>query len=161
MCIVHSNHCNVIVGVFVCSVYFILSNGPQFLLFYLLVMSFPAEPLAMHRGAQGLQGAAVGKHWCTLSLPIIVIKLNKYKRHHIGEHNLWLKLRYSSPSNANPSSPDVSLASACLITSTNWQTKKNLGSDHLPILISFSDGRHYQTYTPSYQLQPKEDKTVC
>ena len=40
------------------------------------------------------------------------------------------------PGNANPSSPDVSLASASLITSTNWQTKTNLGSDHLPILIS-------------------------
>ena len=38
--------------------------------------------------------------------------------------------------NANPSSPDVSLASASLITSTNWQTKTNLGSNHLPILIS-------------------------
>ena len=31
---------------------------------------------------------------------------------------------------------NVSLASASLITSTNWQTKTNLGSDHLPILIS-------------------------
>ena len=40
------------------------------------------------------------------------------------------------PGNANPSSHDVSLASASLITSTNWQTKTNLGSDHLPILIS-------------------------
>ena len=40
------------------------------------------------------------------------------------------------PGNANPSSPDVSLASASLITSTNWQTKTKLGSDHLPILIS-------------------------
>ena len=30
----------------------------------------------------------------------------------------------------------VSLASASLITSTNWKTKTNLGSDHLPILIS-------------------------
>ena len=37
------------------------------------------------------------------------------------------------PGNANPSSP---LALASLITSTNWQTKMNLGSDHLPILIS-------------------------
>ena len=37
---------------------------------------------------------------------------------------------------ANPSSPDVSLASASLIISINWQTKTNLGSDHLPILIS-------------------------
>ena len=40
------------------------------------------------------------------------------------------------PSNASPSSPDISLASASLITSTNWQTKTTLGSDHLPILIS-------------------------
>ena len=40
------------------------------------------------------------------------------------------------PSNATPSSPDVSLASASLITSCNWQTKKTMGSDHLPILIS-------------------------
>ena len=40
------------------------------------------------------------------------------------------------PGNANPSSPDVSLASASLITSTNWQTKTNLGSDHLPNCIS-------------------------
>ena len=40
------------------------------------------------------------------------------------------------PGNANRSSPEVSLASASLITSTNWQTKTNLGSDHLPILIS-------------------------
>ena len=29
------------------------------------------------------------------------------------------------PGNANPSSPDVSLTSASLITSTNWQTKTN------------------------------------
>ena len=40
------------------------------------------------------------------------------------------------PGNANLSSPDVSLASASLITYTNWQTKTKLGSDHLPILIS-------------------------
>ena len=41
------------------------------------------------------------------------------------------------PGNANPSSPDVSLTPASLITSTNWQTKMELGSYHLPILISF------------------------
>ena len=40
------------------------------------------------------------------------------------------------PSNANPSFPDVSLALDSLITSINWQTKTNLGSGHLPILIS-------------------------
>ena len=39
------------------------------------------------------------------------------------------------PSNADPSYSDVSLASASLITPTNWQTKKNLCSNHLPILI--------------------------
>ena len=52
MCIVYSNNCNVIVGVFVCSV--------QFLLFYLLVMSSLAEHLTMHRGAQGLRGVILG-----------------------------------------------------------------------------------------------------
>ena len=49
-------------------------------------------------------------------------------------------LNWDSPTrlqgNANPSSPDVSLASASLIISTNWQTKTNLGSDHLPILLN-------------------------
>ena len=51
------------------------------------------------------------------------------------------------PGNANPSSPDVSLASASLITSTNWQTKTNLCSDHLPILISL------QMYVTINQIQ--------
>ena len=49
------------------------------------------------------------------------------------------------PGNANPSSPDVSLASASLITPTNWQTKPNLGLDHLPILISL---QMYLTINP-------------
>ena len=44
------------------------------------------------------------------------------------------------PGNANPSSLDISLQSASPITSTNWQTKTNLGSDHLPILISLQMG---------------------
>ncbi len=39
------------------------------------------------------------------------------------------------PSNAAPTSPDVSLASSSLITSSNWQTLTTLGSDHLPIII--------------------------
>ena len=39
-------------------------------------------------------------------------------------------------SNATPSSPNVSLASASLITSSNWQTKMTVGSDHLSIFIS-------------------------
>ena len=39
------------------------------------------------------------------------------------------------PSNAVPSSTDVSLASTSLITSCSWQTLSTLSSDHLPILI--------------------------
>ena len=39
------------------------------------------------------------------------------------------------PGNANPSSPDVSLASASLITSSEWQTHTTMSSDHLSILI--------------------------
>ena len=39
------------------------------------------------------------------------------------------------PPNAEPSSPDVSLASASLITSCSWQTLSTLSADHLPILI--------------------------
>ena len=39
------------------------------------------------------------------------------------------------PPNAEPTSPDVSLASASLITSCSWQTLSTLSSDHLPILI--------------------------
>ena len=39
------------------------------------------------------------------------------------------------PGNADPSSPDVSLASASLITSSESQTHTTMSSDHLPILI--------------------------
>ena len=39
------------------------------------------------------------------------------------------------PPNAEPRSPDVSLASASLIISCFWQTLSTLSSDHLPILI--------------------------
>ena len=39
------------------------------------------------------------------------------------------------PPNVEPSSPDVSLASASLSTSCSWQTLSTLSSDHLPILI--------------------------
>ena len=39
------------------------------------------------------------------------------------------------PLHAEPSSPDVSLASASLITSCSRQTLLTLSSDHLPILI--------------------------
>ena len=49
------------------------------------------------------------------------------------------KLNWDSPTrvppNAEPSSPDGSLASTSLITSCSWQTLSTLSSDHLPILI--------------------------
>ena len=51
---------------------------------------------------------------------------------------------------ANPSSPGVSLASASLMTSTNWQTKTNLGSDHLP----FSLVCRYTSQLPRYNIVP-------
>ena len=54
MCIVHSNHYNVIVNVF-CT-----SNCPQFLLFYLLVMLSLTKPWTIHRGQQQL-----GRQQCT------------------------------------------------------------------------------------------------
>ena len=60
--IVHNNHCNVIIGVFV-----------QFLVFYLLIMSSLVEPLTMHRGAQWLRGIPVGKH-CSRVQEATVIK---------------------------------------------------------------------------------------
>ena len=39
------------------------------------------------------------------------------------------------PPNAEPSSPDVSLASTSLVTSCCWQILSTPSSDHLPILI--------------------------
>ena len=39
------------------------------------------------------------------------------------------------PGNVDPSSPDVSLESASLITSSEWQTHTTMSSDHLPILF--------------------------
>ena len=39
------------------------------------------------------------------------------------------------PSNAEPSSPDISFASTSLIASCSWDTLSTLSSDHLPILI--------------------------
>ena len=39
------------------------------------------------------------------------------------------------PANGQPSSPDVSLASFNLLPYTSWEVRKNLGSDHLPIII--------------------------
>ena len=54
------------------------------------------------------------------------------------------------PGSANPSSPDVSLASTSLITSSEWQTHTTMSSDHLPIFIGLqttatsSPARHTQ-----------------
>ena len=40
-----------------------------------------------------------------------------------------------TPPKAEPSVPDISLASTSLINSCSWQTLSTLSSDHLPILI--------------------------
>ena len=50
------------------------------------------------------------------------------------------------PPNAEPSLPDVSLASTSLITPCSWPTLSTLSSDHLPILI---------------RLQMKTTTTTC
>ena len=57
------------------------------------------------------------------------------------------------PGNANPSSPDVSLASASLITSYDWQTHTTMSSDHLPIVIGLQTTA---TCTAQNLHQPQE-----
>ncbi len=55
------------------------------------------------------------------------------------------------PTNGQPTSPDISLASTSIVNSTEWKTKTCLGSDHLPIIIKIktsinpikSDFRNY------------------
>ena len=42
------------------------------------------------------------------------------------------------PTNGQPTSPDVSLASLSLLPNIKWEVKKSLGSDHLPIIITIS-----------------------
>ena len=49
-----------------------------------------------------------------------------------------------------PSSPDISLASASILPYANWQVHKTFGSDHLPITISL---------TSDIKPQPSENKT--
>ena len=41
-----------------------------------------------------------------------------------------------SPTNGQPSSPYISLATMSLIPYINWKTYANLGSDHLPIILT-------------------------
>ena len=64
-------------------------------------------------------------------------------------------LNWDSPTrvspNPVPSSPDVSLASASLITSCSWQTLSTLSSDHLPILIRLHEDA----------LQPRPTSNLC
>ena len=72
----------------------------------------------------------------------MVLKIDQYKRKKNGRLNQrsdYGILNWDSPSrvppNADPSSPDVSLASTSLITSCSWQTLSTPRSEHLPILI--------------------------
>ena len=54
------------------------------------------------------------------------------------------------PSNNQPTSPDISLASLSLLPYTNWETNTRLGSDHLPIII---------TCATKIKLQPSDKRT--
>ena len=42
------------------------------------------------------------------------------------------------PSNSQPTSPDISLASLAILPYAKWETKISLSSDHVPIIISLS-----------------------
>ena len=57
------------------------------------------------------------------------------------------------PPNAEPSSLDVSLASASFITSCSWQRLSTLSADHLPIL---SDEDALQPRSTSNLWEPKQ-----
>ena len=72
----------------------------------------------------------------------MVFRIERYQRKKNDRLNQWISPWYSLlghptrvPPNTEPSSPDVSLASASLITSCSWQTLSTLSSDHLSILI--------------------------
>ncbi|KAF2358597.1 Reverse transcriptase domain [Trinorchestia longiramus] len=55
------------------------------------------------------------------------------------------------PSNGNPSSPDLTIASPHLALETSWTPLTRLNSDHLPIAISFSTkGGFHPSYPPNY-----------
>ena len=67
------------------------------------------------------------------------LRNNRYKRQpacvlsqHFQLCSLKYRFTYKAPWKC---SPDVSLASASLITSSEWQTHTTMSSDHLPILI--------------------------
>ena len=115
--------------------------------------------LFLHRRIQSISGSSddddvhphIGRHQC--SPLIVVFKFYIFERHDVGEHGVWFKLQFSQLGFTNKivgqcqfsSSPDVSLGSASLINSTNWQMKMNLGSDHLPI---FLDLQMYASINP-------------
>ena len=71
----------------------------------------------------------------------------------IGDSNLGVMNTESPtrlPTNGQPTSPDISLASLALLPYTTWETHTSLGSDHLPIVI---------TCTTNIQAQPSEKRT--
>ena len=86
----------------------------------------------LHRRIQSISGSSddddghphTGRLQC--SPLIMVFKFYRFERHYVGEHGgsnfgiLNLDSPTRVPGHANPISPDVSLASASLITSTNW-----------------------------------------
>ena len=72
MCIVYSNHCNVIVGIFVCSVYFIrLSKGPRFCFFkfisYVLFRGALGDAPPSTRTPMSTGWETLGQYFCSTS----------------------------------------------------------------------------------------------
>ena len=74
----------------------------------------------------------------------LALRNGRFERQSIGGFGEYFQLcspkyRFTHkthfPGNADPNSPDVSLASSSLITSSEWQTRTTMSSDHLPIFI--------------------------
>ena len=69
------------------------------------------------------------------------------------------------PSNNQPTSPDISMASYSLLPNSKWETITSLGSDHLPIIItlsttikpSLSENRKYINFNKAVWPQYQED----
>ena len=72
------------------------------------------------------------------------------------------------PTNGTPSSPDIAMASLSLLPYVTWETKTELGSDHLPILITvetdikptISDNRTFINFRKADWLQFQTDTEI-
>ena len=61
------------------------------------------------------------------------------------------------PTNGQPTSPDISLASLNLLPYTKWETITTMGSDHVPIIITMSSSINFRKANwESFQNQTEE-----